>query len=560
MHLLRGYQLACLKAIQQAHSRGVTRQLVSLPTGTGKTVCFAHLPGFLGLPGKMLVLAHREELLEQAAGKLEAVNPDRRVEIEQADRHASEEADIVVASVATLGRSNGSSRLGRFDPQAFRLIVIDEAHHAVAPTYRAILEYFDVFAPPSPRSPLLVGYTATPRRGDEVGLESIFQEIVYHRDLREMIEAGYLVALRAYKVTSEVDLSPVHTRHGDFVVNELSDRVNTIDRNDLIVKAYLEKAYGSKTIVFTVDVRHAYDLALVFQRYGVPCLPVCGEMPKEERRDVLEAFRSGRIQVITNCNLLTEGFDDPEVETIIMARPTKSSLLYTQMIGRGTRTAPGKERLTVIDVVDNASRHDLVSLPSLFGLPPHFDTNGEDLLAVLQELESVQANRGAFDLSRVASIEEVRRLLTEVDLLRRGGAAVEVERYSHLEWIKLSEVRYHLTLPHRESITIAQDLLGQYEVSSILQDRTGTYGRYMVGRLSTLAQAFEVADRFLVEYRPNALPLLRRDSRWRKDPPSEKQLALLRKLNIPISPNLSKGEASNLIARYFATRQLCQVR
>ncbi|MFQ5915891.1 MAG: DEAD/DEAH box helicase family protein, partial [Nitrospinota bacterium] len=201
MVTLRPYQTDCLQAITGAWRDGVNRLLVSLPTGTGKTVVFAHLPQALGLNRKMLVLAHREELLEQAREKIVAANPEARVEIEQAERKADPGADIIIASVPSIGR-NRSKRIEKFDPADFGLLICDEAHHAVAPTYRNVFDHFGLSngrERPRNQDLLLVGFTATPRRGDHVGLEEVFDEIVYHRSIKEMIRQGYLAPITGYR-------------------------------------------------------------------------------------------------------------------------------------------------------------------------------------------------------------------------------------------------------------------------------------------------------------------------------------------------------------------------
>lgn len=181
---LRPYQTEALTRVREAYKAGKRRVIVSLPTGTGKTVVFAHFPNALKMKKRLLVLAHREELLLQAQDKFRSIDPDLKVEIEQAGSRASADAKVVVASVPTLARNNGA-RLSRLHPDDFSIIVVDEAHHAVAPTYRRIFNHFGLFDPKASR--YLVGFTATPRRGDKQGLGEVFEEVCYARDMREMI-------------------------------------------------------------------------------------------------------------------------------------------------------------------------------------------------------------------------------------------------------------------------------------------------------------------------------------------------------------------------------------
>ena len=370
---LRDYQRECLAAIFHRYKAGVRRQLVCLPTGTGKTVIFAQFPSFFRMKRRMLVLAHRAELLNQARDKLLAANPALKVEIEQAGRSASEGSDVVVASVPTLGR-RGSRRLAGLDPDQFSIVVIDEAHHATAETYRRIVEYLGLMQPDTKNS----SWVLRRRRNAATGSGSTpsLTRFAFSRTIPEMMHAGYLAPVAGYRVETDIDLSRVKTSMGDFVVSQLSDAVNIESRNALVVKAFRELVPDRRTLVFGVDVAHALDLAAAFSHYGITAAPVTGDTPPDERSKTLAAFSSGRIQVLTNCMVLTEGYDEPAVDGIILARPTKSALLYTQMIGRGTRLHPGKTDVTVVDVVDNSSKHRLVTLPSLFGLAADFNLKG----------------------------------------------------------------------------------------------------------------------------------------------------------------------------------------
>jgi len=228
---LRDYQNEALANVKAAYKNGKRRVLVSLPTGTGKTVVFAHFPVTLRMKKRLLVLAHREELLQQAAQKFRAVDPELKIGIERAEERVTNETQVVIASVATLARSDGG-RLSRFNPDDFSIIVVDEAHHAVAESYRRIFDYFGLFNPETSR--YLVGFTATPRRGDKQGLGEVFQDVCYARDLRQMIDEGYLCPIRGWRVDTNLSLDGVKIRHGDFVESQLARVVNTSSRNRLV--------------------------------------------------------------------------------------------------------------------------------------------------------------------------------------------------------------------------------------------------------------------------------------------------------------------------------------
>lgn len=280
---------------------------------SGKTVFFAALmqqprlaewlATFPERSRKMLVLAHREELLDQAAAKIAVANPDLSVEVEQADRRATVFADVVVASVQSIVR-----RLARFDSSDYRIVVCDEAHHASAPTYIQVLEHFGVLPikdqPPTNHDALFVGVTATPKRSDAVGLEHVFDGVAYHRTIRWMIEREYLCPIRALQVQTDTSLDAVSTRQGDFVVGQLAETVNTPARNLLIAEAWTRHAAGRKTIAFAVDVAHAHALAEAFRETGVRAEAVSGETAKDQRADLLARFKRGEVDVISNCMVL----------------------------------------------------------------------------------------------------------------------------------------------------------------------------------------------------------------------------------------------------------------
>src|SRR6185437_1220019 len=223
----------------------------------------------------------------------------------------------------------------------------------------------------------LLGFTATTARGDGIGLDAVFEEIVYTRTLPEMIHDGYLVPLRGYRIETAADLGRVTSGALDFREEELAEAVDIEERNALVARSIQELARDRRTIVFCVTVGHAKNLARALGLLGVPAGVVHGDMPSDRRAEVLAAFRSGRLAALTNVAVLTEGFDDPEVSCVAMARPTRSEGLYAQCVGRGTRLFPGKRDCLILDFVD-VSRLSLCTLPSIFGMPRDLDLAGED--------------------------------------------------------------------------------------------------------------------------------------------------------------------------------------
>ena len=327
---LRPYQEECLAAIPDCGAF-----LIQMATGLGKTVTFSRIPR----RGRMLILAHRDELVHQP-GKYFDVPVG--VEMGPLSSHGE---DVVCASVPSLVR-----RLHRFAPDDFDVIITDECHHAAAATYQKIIAHF------KPR--LHLGFTATPNRNDGVGLEHIYEDIIFERDLVWGIQNGWLSDIRCLRADIGFDLRAVALRMGDYAPGELERAVNVGSANRAVAEV-VQRYAVPPVLIFCVSVDHAQSLA----REIPGAASVVGGM---ERAETLGAFARGEIPVLTNCMVFTEGTDLPNVRSVVVARPTRNISLYAQMVGRGTRLAPGKECLTLIDCVGNDA--DLCSAPSLLGL------------------------------------------------------------------------------------------------------------------------------------------------------------------------------------------------
>lgn len=562
---LRPYQQECLDAIRGAVGRGVRRQLMTLPTGAGKTVVFSRLPQTLNLQ-RMLVLAHREELLDQAAAHLTQANPAASVEIEQADRRASSNASIVVASVPTLGRVG--ARIERWNPNSFDAIVIDEAHHATADTYRRICRYFQAG---QLRGPLLLGVTATPFRGDGEPLANVFDEVVYEATLRGLIEAGYLCRIRALRVRSAADVSDVGTRLGDFAEGELATAVNTDYRNSLICSAIEKHAADRQCIlVFAVNVAHVEDLTTQLQKRGHTADFVTAETPTERRRDILARARAGELRMLLGVGVFTEGFDLPRIDCVVMARPTKSPLLYQQMLGRGCRNAPGKPDLLVLDVADVCGRHQVQTAGTAFGMR-RLDLLGEDVLSAAATCEraaklGITVDDGE-DLSCLRNrLEIAERLATgtvrvqteteAIELFRACALAPEVKAHSCFPWLRVGE-RYYLAVGSRDRWMLWRDALGMWRC-----DGPGSTG------LNCGAEddvPWKLADQTVKRFtRAGVTPAgvrlpgwhaWHRDARWRRREISAAQRRALWCAGFrALPPGLTRGGASQLLDYVYALR------
>jgi len=427
---LRPYQRDAVDAVVAARRRGVRRQVICLPTGAGKTVIFAQLARIARR--QVLVLAHRTELIEQARDKVaRALGDAEAVAIEQADRRADSGAKVVVCSI----RSLHDERLARIlRGRRLGLVVYDECHHAVAQDNRRVLEALGAFDPDWEGT--LLGFTATPARADGVGLERVFEEIVYSRGLPELIADRYLVGVRGYRIATAADLTGLRPGGLDFVLEELAEAVDIEDRNALVARSIQELARDRRTIVFCVTVAHAYRLAEALRAVGIRCGVVHGQQKPDDRARVLELFRRGALQALTNVGVLTEGFDDPEVSCVALARPTRSQGLYAQCVGRGMRPYPGKRDCLILDFVD-ASSAPLVTLPTLFGLPRQLDLEGRSASEAAQLYAAALADAPGLELPPEAiTLSEIQRRAAAFDPLTLR-VDPEVAAISANAWVSL---------------------------------------------------------------------------------------------------------------------------
>ena len=342
---LRPYQAEARRAVHAEWDAGHSRTLLVLPTGTGKTVVFAAVAEDCVRAGKrVLVLAHRGELLAQAADKIRAAT-GLQCALEQAG-HTSLDSPlrITVGSVQSLGQPR---RLERFDPGRFGCIIIDEAHHAVTGGYRRVLDRF--------ASARVLGVTATPDRGDMQNLGKVFDSLAYEYKLTDAVREGYLCPILAQTVPLRLDLSGVAVTGGDFAAEGAADALEPYLEQ---IAAEMERCCaGRRTVVFLPLIRTSQKFRDILQAHGFRAAEVNGQSP--DRAEVLAAFAAGRYDVLCNSMLLTEGWDCPPVDCVVVLRPTKVRSLYSQMVGRGTRPCPGKQNLLLLDFLWMTDRHEL---------------------------------------------------------------------------------------------------------------------------------------------------------------------------------------------------------
>lgn len=344
---LRPYQERAIAACREKLKAGVRRLVLVAPTGAGKTVMFSDMiRRAVGNGRRALVLAHRRELVDQAVDKLRAIGVDAGVIL--AGETEKRAAAVQVASIQTLGARRAGVAC-RLLPKA-DLVVVDEAHHAVSPTWKRIIESYP--------DAVVIGATATPWRIDKRGLADLFETHVLAATVRELIDNGSLTDydVRAYDAP---DLHEVPIVAGEFNQRELSLACNTSVLVGGIVRDFMGYHGGRRALLFPVSVDHSCALVDELRANGIAAEHIDGETPKDERKAIIARLAAGRVQVVSSVGCFTEGFDSPGVEICILARPTMSLTLHLQMCGRGLRPAPGKERALLVDHGGNFMRHGL---------------------------------------------------------------------------------------------------------------------------------------------------------------------------------------------------------
>ena len=387
---------------------------------------------------KTLILAHREELITQAVDKFRLFWPGVDIGICMADKNEIT-CQIVVGSIQSCYRPQ---RLTKLKEQGFELLLIDEAHHSASESYQSVINGLGFN---EEAEKLLVGVTATPQRSDNYGLGNIFQDVTFSRSIATMIKAGYLSPVVGRKILTNLSFEKISVQNGDFALGELSELVNTSERNQFVVGKFLEYACDRRTVAFCVDVRHCQDLAIAFQAQGVNCQAVWGDMIPEDRKRALDDFKHGRIQVLTSCGILTEGYDETSISCVAMTRPTKSQSLYIQCIGRGLRIHPGKENCLVLDFSDRG--HSLDSALSLSTIIP-------EVAEVKEEVDPNDIeNQEKEDIDRSPKINVIEKLDAEFDIL--GSAKFVWIPIGDDEWSLLDDNKAEIVLKPTESGYIA---------------------------------------------------------------------------------------------------------
>ena len=494
---LRDYQEEVLDIIDNLQPGSY---LIQMATGLGKTATFTNIRR----KGRVLVLAHREELITQPIKYYNCP-----VGIEMASNKSNGE-EVIIASVMSL-----THRLDKFKPDEFDTIIIDEAHHSAAKSYKKIINYF------KPR--LLLGFTATPNRGDKVRLDDVFQKIIFQRDLKWAIQNKYLTDIECLRVNIGYDISKVAKRMGDFAPGELEEVMNTEILNGAIAEAYQKYAKG-QTLIFATSIEHAQNIAKLIPG------AVAVTSNTQNRQELIKKFTNREIPCLVNCMIFTEGTDMPLVETVMIARPTSNSSLYTQMVGRGLRLYPGKEKLTLIDLVGTTGKCNLCTAPSLLGID----------LETVPKSKRDEIQEDLFDLPDLIlefsdTPESWIRNIEYVNLW-----AKEQEYNTHnVNWFKMPNGDLVCTLKDYRLIIPAQDELGE----------TNLYGKKM-----KMQEALDLAYMYLLEGHSNEKYIwdTRQIKKWGKAEATDKQKNIIKRMCKDFDTSeLTKSQASQILNRLF---------
>lgn len=544
--VLRDYQIESVQAVYDAWKREVRRPAIVLPTGAGKTVIFSKIISDVQHqrvtdlqfnPGPAIVLAHRKELIEQAVDKLAKTDMSMRVGICKATRNEIRGRDVIVASVQSLGGGR-AEQLAELRPS---VVIIDEAHHYTSKTYLEAVTKLGVF---DEGGPLALGVSATLARNDKRHLAQLWDEVVYEVPIQWMVDNEYLLIPSGRRVKVEgLSLDEIKRVHGDLHERDLGEAMMKAAAPDVIARVYREHASDRQGIVFAVNVELSKRQVLAFRELGISAAHADGSMATSEREKIIEDFQAGNIQVISNCNLWTEGFDAPHASAIVIARPTLSRNLYIQMVGRGLRPHPGQQDCLVFDIDAGRTRHTLMSVTNL-GLDrvtTDVDTEGN----VSEGGPAIEAERRRREIYEVRG----RHVIEEFDFFAQtrdrgawGGPWRQTER--GVWFIPLVNEGFIILMKGQEFGTYSLAHMEHEGRGQVLWANASLHHAFTRGR--QLAHQFGIA-------------IGARDAgaEWRTRPASAGQLALARALNcVDVSEGSSSGDVSDKIDIARGSRRL----
>ncbi len=544
---LRDYQRDAISHIKAAVRSGERRIYFTLPTGAGKSVVLTAVIDGLAQHGRVLVIAHRRDLIDQLRGHTDRLaHRVGTVMAEQDDTGAR----VIVASVASLTMKR-LTRIMAASPDPIAAIIVDESHH-ITPSSR-YATVIDGIAATYP-GVVVIGCTATPFRADKQRMQDVLPRCVFARDIADMQAAGYLVDLCWRRAVTMADFSQIATARidgdTDYATHALAVVVDTPDVIANVVAQTVPIIGDRVAVAFAVNVAHAQHLAVAYHAAGMRAAAAWGDMPRQDRDQVIAAWKAGDLQMVVNCALFTEGFDFPAIAAVVMARPTMSLNCYMQMIGRGTRPAPGKTDALIIDVAGNADRTD----PRQIVLPDVVPVADDDVaVALRQRRPSPLRKTGVRPRTMM-----IRNPLADDVLLWSVDEATQT---------------YHLPLDECRTMALVRDPGGSglYRAGVLkretLTDATGMrrYRQSTIPILTTgcpLIEATHVACSWAAKHAE--LWVARRDQPWRKDMPTEKQIIALQAMapdlgNLARRGQMTRGEVAEAMTQCIFRRAIPQV-
>jgi len=377
---------------------------------------------------------------------------------------------------------------------------------------------------------------------------AVFEKEIFKYSMRQAMRDGWISPIRGFRVETKVDISKVSVSK-DFNRKELEDAIVGSNRNEIIFNKWKEVASTRKTLIFCVSVAHAFEVRDYYRLQDVKCDTLVAS--SKDREEINENFRNGVTQVMTAVRVPTEGWDIPDVSCIISAAPTMSWPLYVQEIGRGTRLAPGKEDLIVIDVVDNTDRHSLCTVPAILKLPKTIDLNGQTLEELAQEIEKVGVtDKSIIEKAAPRNIEELKSVLKKVELLSLVMTPEEIQDFTRYAWVPLTDGSYHLGCSKDRIAKFSIDTAGSTTV--VMEEA----GKVLVNVNTTMEpeKALPKFESYILKHWPEAEQVIKRDAHWWSEPCSTAQKRMLTSLGVAWKfwgNNLSKGHASRLIDYYL---------
>ncbi|KPL80210.1 DEAD/DEAH box helicase [Herpetosiphon geysericola] len=550
---LRLYQIESVTSVQKDWQDGATDVLGVAATGAGKTqIMLSTMLGHADIPpvlvdGKRgLLIAHREELIRQPYERIASYWKHwlPNVGIVKAEENQPHR-QMVIATVQSLHAKRLQTLL-HYGPIDY--LAIDECHHATADSY---MELYQALKKANPNLRHM-GVTATPQRADDIGLITVYQKNSFAIDIGYLVREGYLVPFKSLELATRTSLKGVRKTGNDLNAGQLKHVFELSNVFELVVDSYIKYAQGRKSIAFTVSVEGAHDLAAAFTKRGITAIAIDGTTPKEERRRILAAFSRGEYMVLTNCAVLTEGFDQPDIGCVMMVRPTVNRSLFVQCVGRGLRTAPGKDDCLVLEFAPS-SGHNLASLGDVLGLPREVIEASRQAADEAEEGDVIGGM--SFDGQDVHGLEgnPLELVARQIDYLK--GTALHWERRDGWMILGLGEGGDG----YERILAITPPMMTDpFKLFGLMKPKgTWDWSAKQLASAENFGELAEVANQYAEER--GARNLMLKTASWKHQPASEGQIKYLRRLARGSGDKikwqlLSKGDAATLIT-YYQTRE-----